>query len=305
MTRRLQILLYAGFTVLCLFLAALWTFPYDAVGRRLEAETAKASPGTTLVVGDIGPAFPLGVKLERILLAQPRADGGEGTKIEIDSVRLKPAWMKLVTGKAGLAFDLGVLGGEVSGVAAMSRSGNELSATLDGLQLDSGGLLEKASGLQLLGATNGRVRLVTDDKGAITNGEIIATIDGGKVKGGKIAGFAIPPLDLGTPEVEITIENGEAKIAKLEAKSSDLDLAITGNVSMRPQLMQSMIKGNARLKFTDAWLDKNGSIKGMLSLAGSFRKPDGALEVPLNGPLARPANLMGAMGGGGIGNFRR
>ena len=92
---------------------------------------------------------------------------------------------------------------------------------------------------------------------------------------------------------EATGEKGEAKLVKCEAKGKDVTLTATATSTLRPQLAFSPVKGQLKVKLSDAFLEKNPALKAGLSLAGSFKKPDGTLEFPLNGTLARPMSFPG------------
>jgi type II secretion system protein N len=293
MSRRLQIVLFSLFAAVALVASLLLTFPYDVLGRRIEAEVAKAVPGASLSINEIGPALPFGLRMADVVFAKEGKDGEPGPKFTIDRIRLRPALFALLTGKLGLAYSVDVLAGSVRGQVVTGKDGLRLETILEGLQLDEGGAIERASGLQLLGGLSGRLDLVTDAKGQITDGNFAAIIAGGKMKGGKIMGFGLPPMDLGSPEFNVTIDKGEAKIAKADVKSPDVELALTGGASLRPDLLTSLVKGNVHLRLTDAFLSRNPTIKGMLGFAGPFRKPDGSIELPLNGPLARPLSIPG------------
>lgn len=294
MSRRLQILLYALFGVFALVVAAFFTFPWDVLGRRIEAEAAKAVPGATLVVNEVGPALPVGLRLAGLVWQGPSQGTEPGLKVEVQRVRARPALLRLLTGKLGAGFDVQALGGEVTGQVLTAKSGAlSLDARLRGMQLDDGGTLERATGLKLGGQVDGRVHLSRDEKGVVTAGQIAGSINGALMKGGKVMGFTLPPLDLGAPEIQVAIENGEAKIEKFTTRSPDVELDVTGTVSLRPNLAQSLVKGSIKLRLTDAWLARNPDIKGMLAFAGPLKKADGSLEIPLNGPLHRAVSIPG------------
>jgi type II secretion system protein N len=293
MSRRVRLLLYSLFALFSFTAALLLTFPYETLRRRLESEASRRSPGTTLVINEIGPALPLGVRLADVLYAKAAKGSETATKYTFDRIRLTPSLLSLLTGRVGINFALDLLGGTIQGTAAFGASGGKVSAELDGLQLGEGKLVENATGMQMLGAATGRLEATTGADGQVTDGLVRLNIDGAKIKSGKIAGFTLPPLDLGTPALEIDIAKGEAKLTKLEAKSSDIELGGTATVNLKPDLMLSPIKGSLKLRPTEGFLSRNPALKGAMGLAGPMRKPDGSLEVPLNGTMGRPVSLPG------------
>lgn len=293
MSKKAQVALYSLFAATALYAAALLTFPFDALGRRIEAEAARALPGSTLAVGRIGPALPFGVRFGDITFEGPAKGEVPGARFSVERLRLRPAWLKLLTGKPAVSFDALVLAGDVHGTAVVTPEGRHLDATLAGIQLDDGKMLEGAIGMSLVGNVDAHVDLMTDAKGVVTDGSIDVAIADASLKSGKIMGFAIPAIDLGSPELAIRIEKSEAKIEKLAIRSPDLEADVTGSISLRAEVMQSLIKGSARVKPLKPWLDRNPTIAGMMSFAGSLVKPDKSLEIPLNGTLARPAQIPG------------
>jgi type II secretion system protein N len=297
MSRRLRISGWLAFTGFSLVAGLVLTFPYDALGRRVEAEVAKAMPGTTVVIREIGPALPVGVRLGRVLLRRepPPTTGpaASAIEVEIDRIRLTPAWLGLFTMKPGVNFEVDALLGKLDGSAQLASGGLRLRALARTLSVDEGGLMEKLTNVQLSGAVSGRVNLDLDAKGAVEKGLIEMGILNARLKGGKAGGFTLPPIDLGSPTLIADIEAGEAKQVKLSGKSPDLELEVQSSVSLRPVFSQSLAKGSMRVKFNDSWLNANPSFKGLLGLARQFQKADGALEVPINGPLSRPVPLPG------------
>lgn len=290
MSRKLKIVLFGGFALLALLVSAVLTFPYDVLGRRIEAEVARALPGTTLVIGEIGPALPIGLRVARVTLH--RGTGPEN-RVEIDRLRVKPSLLKLLIFRPTLAFDLRAFSGEAAGSVSVSSGQANLNLDLKNLQIEQIAMLKAASGIDLSGAVNGRIQLNLNPTGQPTDGVIEATIDSARLEGGKVMGFSIPSIDLGSPEVNIPIVDGEATIERLATSSPDGSLDITGTVSLRPVLAQSRVKGTLSLQLEDAFLNRNPTLKGLMGFAGSLKQPDGSIQVPLDGPLNRPARVPG------------
>jgi type II secretion system protein N len=297
MSRKLKFTLYAGFGVLCLFAGLLLTFPYEALGRRLEFQVAQAIPGATLVIKEFGPALPFGLKLADITFTPPVKEGQTPTPFQISKVRVTPAWLKLLTLKPGVAFTVDLLGGQISGQAVLGKESRFLDLRIEKskrLQLDDGSQLEKLSGLQLQGGVYGTASLVADAKtGAITSGAIDAQVDSAKLIGGKVMGMPAPATDLGSPEVSVVIEKGEGKFGKVGLKSGDLDVSVTGGVTFRADVCMSPIHGAAKVKLTEDWMARNPLIKSLLG-------PRPPTDFPINGTLCRPVNM-----GGGLVNGMR
>jgi type II secretion system protein N len=299
MSRRTRILLYIVFGFCALVISFVLTFPFDVLGRFMENEVARDLPGAALTVNRIGVSLPVGLYLGDVLFEPPASDADNAPRITVASIRVHPAWSKLFTLKPGVSFSINALGGNVSGVAWTGGGLQHLDLTAKNVQLNDQGQLEKLSGLQVEGALNGKLTVavgpstVKGQPPGITDGTFVATIDDARIRGGKVMGFTLPDTSLGSPEFEVDISKGEAKLEKLRTKGGDLDATVTGSVSLRPNPIQSLVHGTVKIRPSDDWLTRNPLIKGALSVAGSFKKPDGSIELPLNGPLTRPLNLPG------------
>jgi type II secretion system protein N len=310
MTRRTRILLYVLFGFFALSVSFVLTFPFDVLGRFMENEVAKDIPGAALTVNRIGVSFPIGLYLGDVLFEGPTADTDNEPRVTVAAVRVHPAWSKLLTLKPGLSFSVNALGGNVSGLAWMGGGAQHLDITAKGVQLSDQGQLEKLTGLQIEGTVSGKLSMAIGAptsssssglKGqpapagppTITDGTLVATIDDARIRGGKVMGFSVPDTNLGSPEVEINVTKGEAKIEKLRTKGGDVEANVTGSISVRANPAQSLVHGQVKIRPSDDWLQRNPLIKGALSVAGSFKKSDGSIELPLNGPITRPLSLPG------------
>lgn len=293
MTRKLQIALFGLFTLAALGLSFLLTFPWETVGRRLEYEAVRALPGASIAIGETGPALPLGIALGDITLRlPPPAPGKTGPVLSVEKVRLKPMLFALLGGKPGATVDVRAFGGAVKGSVKKRSEGFALTLDAQNVQLDEGKLLQELAGVDIRGVLTAKAQLMLDAQGTISDGALEASIENALYAGGKVSGFTVPALDLGSPELNVSVQDGKATIHTLTIKSADVDASLEeGVLLLRPQFAQSLIKGQARAKLSDGWLEK-AKLRSLIGLVpASIRKPDGTFEIALNGPLTKPATL--------------
>lgn len=295
MARKTKIVLYTLFTAGVLAFSALVTFPWDTVGRRLEYEAVRAVPGSSIVIGEIGPALPMGVALGEITFQLPPvAPGKPGVKLEVEKLRVKPGLLALLSGKLGATFNVRAFGGTLSGHFKKLKPGQalELQVAATGIDLADGGFIRNLSGYDIKGGLSGRIELALDEKGTVSDGLVDLVVENGLFAGGRISGFTVPPLDLGSPELKVAFEQGNGIIEKFALSSPDIEASLeSGTLVMRQALPMSLIKGDARAKPSDAWLEK-AKLQAVIGLVpASIRKPDGTFELALNGPLKQPAKL--------------
>lgn len=98
-------------------------FPAEILRPRLEQ--AAARHGLRLTVGALDTAFPPALVAKDVTLGAP---AGKLPDVTIDRLRLRPAWLKLLTGTVAVKLDGELLGGELSG--EVTRTGQfDLHAT--------------------------------------------------------------------------------------------------------------------------------------------------------------------------------
>jgi len=287
MSRRVRILLYALYGELCLSAALLLTFPYDTLARRLEYEAGRR-PGTSLSIGEIGPALPFGLRLGDVTFSKASRDGGPARKLQLEEVRLTPALMPLLRGKAGVDAGLSLMGGHIDATVAVGRDSRQLNAELQELSLAEGGLIQSFTGLNLSGVLNGSLELATDGAGHPNGGRLSLEIADAALKGGKALNVTLPAMALGQPKIEAEIAGGTARLSKLEARSEEVELSGSATVTLKPELMLSPLKGSLRFKPAPALVARTPALQVMAAMAGPNRKPDAPVDIPLAGTLGSP-----------------
>jgi len=105
--------------VLSFLLFLLFTFPYEMIGRRMEAEAKRA--GADLSIGSIGGYGLFGVRARDVRL-RPASSGGEpAPELRFARVDVSPDLFALLLRRTSFAFRLEGYGGTARGHAALSN----------------------------------------------------------------------------------------------------------------------------------------------------------------------------------------
>jgi type II secretion system protein N len=261
-----------------------WTFPYDTLARRLEAEAQRN--GADLTIGSMGPAGFLGVRANDV-----RVHTGDGSpEIKLDRADVSPDLFAMLLRRTSFGFDVRAYGGRAKGHAALSNDARQPGLT--SLRLDARDIDLNTLPLKDMGgvAANGTLQLKMDVSGLkpveTAGGTIQLTADGLGLSG-SVMGMTLPRTNLGKVESSATIDKGVAKLDKTSARGGDIDADVDGTVSLRPLLSLSQAELHVRFKPAQPWLDANAMVKGMIGLIQNARQSDGSYLFTLTGPLSR------------------
>jgi len=284
-----------------LFVAAfvlfvVWSFPYDDLARRLEQEARAA--GGDLVIEKLGAGGLLGVTARGVKLRLPAAPGVEASpELRFDRVDARVDLLPLLLRRVSFAWAVEGYGGRARGRGALAkdqRLGPLESLTLDTTDLDVQKLpARELIGLELGGRVAAKVDLPQMLPPDQASGRAAVTFKGMAITGGAVRGFTLPKLSLGDVEAGATIEKGLAKIERTTARNGDVEAEVSGTIRMKPLLSLSQADLNVRFKPSDAWLNANPMLRGLLSAVGNARQPDGSYLFTLTGPLSNIASRPG------------
>jgi type II secretion system protein N len=275
--------------VLSFLLFFLVTFPYQTIGRRMQAEAQRA--GADLSFGSIGGHGFFGVRARDVHL-RPASSGPEpAPELRFDRVDVSPDLFALLLRRTSFGFSLDGYGGSARGHAALSN--DPKLPGLDSLRLASTDLdlralpLKELTGIDATGRASLQMNVSSLQPPESAGGSLSLTGRQIGVTGGNVSGFTLPRAALGDVEVAVTIDRGIARIDRAQARGGDLDLEADGTVRLRALLSLSQADLHVRLRPSDRWLNENSLVKGALGLVQNARQPDGSYVFSFGGPLSR------------------
>lgn len=196
----------------------------------------------------------------------------------------------LLAKKYEVSFDLRLGDGRINGEANVGPTSVGLVLKADDLDLAHPPIAAKWLGAEVAGKTTIDVDMTVDNDPKKTNGHAELSLQKAHFGELSVMGFTLPPLDLGTTDIQFEIKDGVMTAKKFEQHSSDLETKLTGDVTLRKQVMASNLNFALKFKLTDEFLNKNPKFKTILDLSGAKRtkSPDGFMTAKLTGALSNP-----------------
>lgn len=306
-SKRKKVLLYAGFVAFffaSFLLFAYWTFPYHRVRDFIvqEVERPKGPDGTRrpsgvqLHIGSLSPSWITGVEAEDVrVVQQPDEPDSAPIEITLEEVSARVGVFALLGGATDVSFDVTVGGGTIDGVYEDSEELTHIEAVVEEVQLRQLGIFTSLVGLPVAGIMNGEVDLTVANDNAQTDGRVALTVDGLQIGGGQVpipgmsGGLTVERIRAGKLEVELTVEDGVARIQKLASNGDDLQIEGSGTVRLMRPLKMSRLDLMLRVAFSDDYRNRSDHTRRLFSAMDfvpdlrAARTPDGALQWRING----------------------
>ena len=304
---RKKVLLYAGYGAFFLasfLLFAYWTFPYGRLRDVLvqEVERPKGPDGNRrpsgiqLEIVSLSPSWLTGVELEGVrIVKQPDEPDGNPIEITMEEVTARVGVLAALGGTTDVSFDATVGGGTIEGRYEEGEESTQIETVIEDVQLRQLGIMSSLVGLPVAGIVNGEVALTVADDNAQTDGEIGLTIDGLQIGGGQVpipgmsSGLTVERIAAGKLELAMNVEDGVARIQKLESNGDDLAIEGSGTIRLMRPLKMSRLDLMLRIAFADAYRNRSDHTRRLFSAMDfvpdlrAARTPDGALQWRING----------------------
>jgi type II secretion system protein N len=325
--RRLKWLKWVGYVfayIAAFVVFAYISFPYERLRQFVVSSynSTQTSPmQNRLEIDSLSWSwrFP-GIVAEGVRLVVPSPPTPEAEKqpppqyLEANEVFISASALALLTGAREASFGAHALDGEVSGWARDSASGRKLELTLDGVNPGAIPQLVGTIGLPLTGRLNGHVSVdipegnISKAEGSVDLAAEDLILGDGKAKIQNT--ITLPELHVGAFALKAQISGGRLKIDECTAQGRDLDLALTGNIRLRPHVETSMADLELKFSFAEKYRTQSDMTKAIFGqpeskIPGLFdaattshlsKQEDGSYGARLTGTLARlnPRPLTGS-----------
>ncbi len=310
-TRHKKIIKWAGYPLLALVtfvLALSYSFPYARLKDKLEN---LGGSGVDVEIASIGPTLWPGGVVVRSMSVELEADddangeqSGDVHSIFVDEARVRAGLLSLLTGRGKVSVDAVVGDGSIRGDVRYGRGGVKASLRTRQLPLDrlpvERALLPMTGSLELDASLELPDMQFADAQGFLTlqcknctvgDGEAKLELQGDQSHHARQGMFhqseiTVPEIALGDARADITIEDGHLDITEVATTSSDGELYVTGEISMRDPVMQSEFPGCVRFRLTDAFEEREpGFGNTNLWMPRTALGEDGFYSIPLRGTL--------------------
>jgi type II secretion system protein N len=278
---------YPLFDLVCFAVFAVLTFPFDKAKESIVAQFNAQQRATNghdqLTIGEMSGYWLTGVKVKEITFLMGNADPKKPpTEIKVDEVEANVSLLGLIAGNKDFSFKATAFDGEISGSYEMNGKDRAVEVNFDGVDIGKLEPLTAVIGIPWEGRLHGTVKLtMPEGKASKGNGEVALELKGVALGDGKakvktpMGEMPLPRTALGDLTLTGEAKDGTLKITKLGATGKDIELAGEGVVRMRELATESLLEVGLRLKFADAYRNKNGMTLAL------FGAPDQKFPPPL------------------------
>lgn len=283
----LQLFAYTLYAVVAFVVFLYLTFPYEALQQRLV--TWLAQEGMQLTLTHLHSAFPPGVRAQGLRLVVAQWDENNAA-LQVDTLRLHPEWLPLLSGTIQVRFEAGLYGGRLTGEVRKTQAEGrvvwDVKTRFTDLDLTQHPLVRQQDKPFMRGRLGGdTVMLVTDD-GQMQDGTF--TLRGQPLSfvgmpGGTLTLQREIACDTLQGELKTTAKQGGTLVLTCQGK--DLAIEARGTIGWKTPVAESQLNLRWQVRSEEAYKSE------MDLLAALVRKrPDrrGELSFRLQGPLRQP-----------------
>lgn len=287
-------------------LFAYWTFPYDhlrdyvvqQVERPASATGDRRPSGYTLQIRSLSPSWVTGVELEGVRFSKlPSEPGGRPLVIEADEVNARISLLSLLAGNIALTFDADIGGGTVEGAFERTDESTHVEAEIADVDVKRLGVLRDLIGLPVTGSLGGTLDVTLAQETKNTSGNVDLHIANVNIGDGRAElrrragtkGLVIERLAAGRLTLQAEIRDGVARVSKIEAKGTDIEVDGSGTIRLAQPLRMSRAELMIRVKISEAYQRRNDRTRALFELMdfdpelAAAKTTDGALQWRVEG----------------------
>jgi type II secretion system protein N len=282
----LLILAYTLYALVAFVVFVYALFPYDLLKQRLMDWAS--SDGIQLVLTRLRPAFPPGLQAESIRLQVDQFSPSEAM-MSIETLRVHPEWLALLSRKMQWRFEAGLYGGRLEGEARYTKVEGaplwEVKTRFTDLDMTQHALLRKDGKAFIRGRLGGDAATTLTDDGHMQEGSLNLRVQSVVLAG--IPGWQVLlPREIAcdTLQGELKAPAKQASTVVLTCQGKDLFIDGRGTVAWKAPLADSQLNVRWQIRSAEAYKPE------LAFLANRVRKrPDrgGEISFRLQGPLRK------------------
>jgi type II secretion system protein N len=261
-------------------------FPYDLLKQRLMDWVSR--DGIQLVLTQLRPAFPPGLRAESIRLQVDQFSPSDAT-MSIETLRVYPEWLALLSRKMQLRFEAGLYGGRLEGEARYTKGEGaplwEVKTRFADLDMTQYALLRMDGKAFIRGRLGGDAATTLTNDGQMQEGSLNLRVQSVALAG--VPGWQVLlPREIAcdTLQGELRTTAKQASTVVLTCQAKDLLIDGRGTVAWKVPLVDSQLNLRWQVRSEEAYKPE------VAFLANRMRKrPDrrGEISFRLQGPLRK------------------
>ena len=264
----------------------LWLlFPYNEL-MAMVSERIKDTTSMDVSVRKAGGAFPLGLKLEDVVITE-KAGTVESPVLEARTIELVPGILSLFRGRLAVKVYASLYNGAVWMDAWDRGSTFDLSGEIRDVDVGRYSLIKSRYGLHIEGALSAKFD-VEGDRDNVTKdtGKVDITMKHARLDPSSLFGiFALPGMDFGTIDLPVFIHKGRVVFQDATQTGKDMNSKLSGMIVLVNQIDDSVL--NLKLSFNPTpALEQR--IRKAMPIFTLNRDTTGYFNLPVTGTLHRP-----------------
>jgi len=279
-----QIVAYTLYAIVAFLVLLYVTFPYDLLQQRLVEWVSQA--GAQLTLARLQPAFPPGVRSRDIRLAVDQF-GPNASIVHIDTLRVHPEWLALLSRKMQVHFAAGLYGGHLEGEVRYTHVEGtplwEMKARFADVDVAQYPLAQRDDKAFIRGRLSGEATVMLTRDGQMQDGAFNLRMQ-------PMALAGAPGLYLQLQrEIACDSLQGELKTVSrqggnvsLTCQGKDLDIEARGTVGWKTPLLDSQLSLRWKIRSEETYKQERDLLAALVR-----KRPDrrGELVFGLQGPL--------------------
>ncbi|MEK8023374.1 MAG: type II secretion system protein GspN [Candidatus Hydrogenedentota bacterium] len=274
-----QTLLHALLFTLVFSCTLAWSLPLDLVASRFVFQRIANSTGVTVSAESVRFGLPFSLVLRNVSLSSTTRKSILPDKIP--EARFSPS-LQLLRGKKDGRVEI------------QFPSGSFHLEADDGLFRFSGTDLEASTIKSLFGSTGwslkGRLNFSGEFSGNDLQtgaGKLDLSLKDALLSKTRIMGMELPDLLFGTFDGKLKIEKGRMDIVVARSTGGNLQLDLSGGMTIAKPFSQSVMGLTTKVATTPAFESALGPVSSLMAKA---KKPDGSILIGTDGPMAAVTN---------------
>ena len=259
-------------------------FPYDVLQQRLMEWASR--DGVQLALTRLRPVFPPGLRAEGVRLQVDQFSTSDAT-LSIETLRIRPEWLALLSRKTQLRFEAGLYSGRLEGEARYTKVEGvplwEVKTRFTDLDTTQYALLRKDGKAFIRGRLGGDAAATLTSDGQMQDGSL--NLRGQPMVLGGVPGWQLQlprEITCDTLQGELKTPAKQAGTVALTCQGKDLFIEARGTMVWKIPLADSQLNVRWQVRSEEAY-------KPELDLLAAFvrRRPDrrGEISFRLQGPL--------------------
>jgi type II secretion system protein N len=283
---------YILYGILLMIVLLYYRFPSDALGDYLQSTADEINPRYHVLVGEVRPSFPFGVKFLKTRVSL--RENPDTNLFMAESLLIRPGLWSFLKGESKYRFDCLAYGGEIKGSVYFSDNGGEAperpfttSIELRDIRIDDYEYLFTLIGRNVKGILGGIITYSGQGSLFINGtGEANLRISNGSVELLQPI-FSLESVSFDDVSIKMILEKTKIKLTRVELKGREIKGTLSGTIGLKQNFSRSRLALRGSIEpLEDFFKSENGAPRIMKLFKRRLR--EGKLSFVVRGTPTDP-----------------